>query len=86
MVISGRQYGTGNVGDTLPDGRATALAKQAIADNPSNPEAALLQFVDGVSAAAGANPPPRAAATAAGAVEASPPWRSSPCCWSAGVR
>jgi hypothetical protein len=52
MVISGRQYGTGNVGDTLPDGRATALARQAISDNPDNPEAALLQFVDGVSAAA----------------------------------
>ena len=56
MVISGRQYGTGNVGDTLPDGRATALAKQAIADNPSNPEAALLQFVDGVSAEARGEP------------------------------
>jgi hypothetical protein len=56
MVISGRQYGTGNVGDTLPDGRATALARQAISDNPDNPEAALLQFVDGVSAEARGEP------------------------------
>ncbi|HEU4900128.1 MAG TPA: hypothetical protein VFX88_21560, partial [Actinomycetota bacterium] len=56
MVISGRQYGTGNVGDTLPDGRATALARQAIDDNPGDPEAALLQFVDGVSAAARGEP------------------------------
>ncbi|HEV3497328.1 MAG TPA: hypothetical protein VHA34_13360, partial [Actinomycetes bacterium] len=56
LVISGRQYGTGNVGDTLPDGRATALARQAIDDNPGDPEAALLQFVDEVSAAARGEP------------------------------
>ena len=78
MVISGRQYGTGNVGDTLPDGRATALAKQAIADNPSNPEAALLQFVDGVSAAARGEPAAQTSGDGGGPVGGSPPWRCSP--------
>jgi hypothetical protein len=56
MVISGNQFGTGNVGDTLPDGRAEALADQAARDNEGDPEAALLQWVDGVASAARGEP------------------------------
>ena len=50
------------MGDTLPDGRATALARQAIDDNPGDPEAALLQFVDGSPQLHEVNPPPSPAA------------------------
>jgi hypothetical protein len=56
MVVSGHQYGAGNIGDTLPNGRASALAEQAISDNPDDPTAAMLQWIDGVSAAAKGEP------------------------------
>jgi hypothetical protein len=56
MVISGTQFGTGNVGDALPDGQAEALADQAVREHRGDPDAALLQWIDGVSAAAKGEP------------------------------
>jgi hypothetical protein len=56
MVISGGDWEAGNVGRTIPSGQATALAQQAANDHPNDPEAAVLQWIDGVSAAAKGEP------------------------------
>jgi hypothetical protein len=56
MIVSGREFGTANIGDTLPDGQTEALADQAARENRGNPEAALLQWVDGVAQAASGEP------------------------------
>jgi hypothetical protein len=56
MVVSGDDWEAGNVGGTIPAGQATALATQASNDHPNDPQAALLQWVDGVSAAAKGEP------------------------------
>jgi len=50
MVISGTKWFAGSV-RTLPEGRANQLAEQAFQANQGNPEAALVQWVDGVAAA-----------------------------------
>ncbi|HJU03024.1 MAG TPA: hypothetical protein VJ966_17650 [Actinomycetes bacterium] len=55
MIVSGDHYSAGSI-RTLPAGQATALADQADQDNPQDPEAALLQWVDGVAAAAKGEP------------------------------
>jgi hypothetical protein len=52
MVVAGRQWVAGNVGRTLPSGRATALARSAFAAHQGDLQAALVQWVDGVAAAA----------------------------------
>jgi hypothetical protein len=54
MVISGKRFEAAS--STLDRGQATALANQAANDNRNNPEAAVLQWVDGVSAAAKGEP------------------------------
>jgi hypothetical protein len=52
MVIAGDQWAAGDVGGTLPDGRAAALGTTAFRANGSDAQAALLQWVDGVATAA----------------------------------
>ncbi|HEU4396934.1 MAG TPA: hypothetical protein VFU54_03710, partial [Actinomycetota bacterium] len=52
MVISGDQWAAGNVGGTLPAGRAAALGTTAFAANGRDAQAALLQWTGGVAAAA----------------------------------
>ena len=52
MVISGDQFAAANYGDALPDGQAQALADQAVDDHRNDPQAAVLQWVDQVGAAA----------------------------------
>jgi hypothetical protein len=56
MVVSGGDWEAGNVGGTIPRGQASALANQAANDHPNDPEAAVLQWIDGVSAAAKGEP------------------------------
>ena len=56
MVISGNQWAAGTYGGTLPSGRARELASQAVDDHPNDPQAAVLQWVDGVAAAARGEP------------------------------
>jgi hypothetical protein len=56
MVISGTQWAAGNYGNTLPRGEANRLASKAVDDHPNNPQAAVLQWVDGVAAAARGEP------------------------------
>jgi len=57
MVVSGPDdWEAGNVGGAIPAGQATALATQAANDHPNDPQAALLQWVDGVAAAAKGEP------------------------------
>ncbi|HEV2872989.1 MAG TPA: hypothetical protein VG409_16415, partial [Actinomycetota bacterium] len=53
MVISGTKWFAGSV-RTLPEGRANALAEQAFTDHEGDPEAALLQWVGGVTSEASA--------------------------------
>jgi hypothetical protein len=52
MVVAGDQWAAGDVGGTLPDGRATALGTEAFDANRGDATAALEQWVQGVSAAA----------------------------------
>jgi hypothetical protein len=52
MVVSGRHFEAGNAGRTIPSGQASALAEQAANDHPNDPEAAMLQWVNQVAAAA----------------------------------
>jgi hypothetical protein len=52
MVIAGDQWAAGNIGGTLPDGRAAALGTAAFRDNGSDAAAAMEQWVQGVAAAA----------------------------------
>jgi hypothetical protein len=52
MVIAGDQWAAGNVGGTLPDGRAAALGTTAFGANGRDAGAALRQWVDGVATAA----------------------------------
>ena len=52
MVISGNQWAAGTYGTTLPRGEASRLASQAVDDHKNDPQAAMLQWVDGVAAAA----------------------------------
>ena len=52
MVISGTRYATGNVGGAVATSQAVRLAGEAFAAHQGEPEAALLQWVDGVAAAA----------------------------------
>jgi hypothetical protein len=56
MVVSGTQWAAGTYGDTLPRGEASKLASKAVDDHKNNPQAAVLQWVDGVSAAARGEP------------------------------
>jgi hypothetical protein len=56
MVISGSQWAAGTYGDTIPRGEASALASKAVDDHRNNPQAAVLQWVDGVAAAARGEP------------------------------
>jgi hypothetical protein len=56
MIVSGTEFGTANIGDTLPDGQTEALADRAVRDNQRNPEAAMLQWVDQVATAASGEP------------------------------
>jgi hypothetical protein len=52
MIISGEDWVAGQIGTTLPRGRVTALAADADRDHPRDPQAAVLQWVDGVAATA----------------------------------
>jgi hypothetical protein len=52
MVVAGDQWAAGDVGGTLPDGRAKALGTEAFDANRGDAPAALEQWVDGVAAAA----------------------------------
>ena len=56
MIVSGRHFSVGKIGRTVPASQARALAVQAAQDHSDDPEAALLQWVDGVSAAARGEP------------------------------
>jgi hypothetical protein len=56
MVISGDQWAAGTYGDTIPRGEASALARKAVDDHKNDPQAAVLQWVDGVAAAARGEP------------------------------
>jgi len=56
MIISGDQFAAANYGDALPDGQAQALADQAVDDHRNDPQAAVLQWVDQVGAAARGEP------------------------------
>jgi hypothetical protein len=57
MLIDGdRGWETVDYVRAIPDGRAKELAEQAFSDHPNNREAAVLQWVDGVSAAAKGEP------------------------------
>jgi hypothetical protein len=57
MVITGtNDWEAGNYGGTIPQGQASALARQAASDHPNDPEAMVLQWVDGVAAAARGEP------------------------------
>jgi hypothetical protein len=57
MLIDGdRGYETADFVRAIPDGQANALADQAFNDHPNDPQAALLQWVDGISAAAKGEP------------------------------
>ena len=57
MVITGtNDWEAGNYGGTIPQGQASALARQAASDHPNEPEAMVLQWVDGVAAAARGEP------------------------------
>jgi len=52
MVVAGHEWAAGNVGGTLPSGRTTALARTAFQAHGRDLKAALVQWVDGVAAAA----------------------------------
>ena len=52
MVVAGHEWAAGNVGGTLPSGRTTALARAAFQAHGRDLKAALVQWVDGVAAAA----------------------------------
>jgi hypothetical protein len=56
MVVSGDQWAAANFGGAIPRGRAQELASQAVDDHPDDPQAAVLQWVDGVAAAARGEP------------------------------
>ena len=56
MLLDRRGWATMDLVDAIPDGRAEALAEQAFDDHRGDPEAALLQWVDEVSAAAKGEP------------------------------
>jgi hypothetical protein len=56
MVVSGDQWAAGTYGNTLPKGEASALASKAVDDHKNDPQAAVLQWVDGVAAAARGEP------------------------------
>ena len=56
MIISGDQFAAANYGDALPDGQAQTLADQAVDDHVNDPQAAVLQWVDQVGAAARGEP------------------------------
>jgi len=54
MVTAGNHWTAAS--DTLGSGRATELGREAFGNHPNDPEAAVLQWVDGVSAAAKGEP------------------------------
>jgi hypothetical protein len=56
MVISGNQWAAGTYGNTIPRGEASRLASTAVDDHKNNPQAAVLQWVDGVAAASRGEP------------------------------
>jgi hypothetical protein len=56
MVISGDQWAAANFGGAIPSDQARALASQAVDDHPNDPQAAVLQWVDQVGAAARGEP------------------------------
>ena len=56
MVVSGDHWAAGTYGDTIPRGEASRLASQAVDDHRNDPQAAVLQWVDGVAAAARGEP------------------------------
>ena len=56
MVVSGDQWAAANFGGAIPSDQARALASQAVDDHPNDPQAAVLQWVDQVGAAARGEP------------------------------
>jgi hypothetical protein len=56
LVTSGTQYATGNFGGAVSSAEAARLAKQAFDTNRGDLNAGLLQWVDGVAAAAQGEP------------------------------
>jgi hypothetical protein len=67
LIVSGTEFGTANIGETLPDGQTEALADRAVRENRRNPEAALLQWVDQVASAARGEPAAQAGGNGGGA-------------------
>ena len=57
MVTSGAKYGTGSIGGPVSSAQARSLARDAFNANGGDLEAGLLQWVDGVKAAAGRGEP-----------------------------
>ena len=56
LLLDNRGWETVDYAAAVPDGRAKALAEQAFNDHPNDFQAALLQWVDGVAAAAKGEP------------------------------
>jgi hypothetical protein len=56
MIISGDQYAAANFGGAISNDQAKALAAQAVDDHRNDPQAAVLQWVDQVGAAARGEP------------------------------
>jgi hypothetical protein len=67
MVISGNQWAAGSYGNDLPRGEASRLASQAVDDHKDDPQAAVLQWVDGVAAASRGEPAAQSGGNGGGA-------------------